>query len=64
MNESELAWVRWNFESEQGQKDNSSEISAQRGFMLALTDSKTWMFMAMLYAVSTRVPDHSLALTV
>lgn len=64
MNESELAWVRWNFESEQGQQDDSSEISAQRGFMLALTDPKTWMFMAMLYAVSSRGLNNPLGLTV
>ncbi|KAL2075214.1 hypothetical protein VTL71DRAFT_156 [Oculimacula yallundae] len=51
MNETELTWVRWNFESEQGQKDDSGGISAQKGLMLALTDPKTWMFMAMLYAI-------------
>lgn len=52
MSSKELEWIRWNFESEQGQEDDSSEISAQKGFMMAATDPKTWLFMATLYSVS------------
>ena len=52
MNSEELEWIKWNFESEQGQEDDSNEISAQKGLMMAIKDPKTWLFMAMLYLVS------------
>jgi hypothetical protein len=52
MNSEELEWIKWNFESNQGQEDDSNEISAQKGLMMAIKDPATWLFMAMLYLVS------------
>lgn len=52
MNHEELEWVRWNFVSEQGQQDDSSEISAQKGFIMAVVDPKTWLFLGTLYSVN------------
>jgi hypothetical protein len=46
MNAEDLEWIRWNFKSEQGQEDDSREISAQKGLMMAVKDPKTWLFMA------------------
>jgi hypothetical protein len=48
----ECEWVQWNMAKDQGQEDNRSEISAWKGFMLALTDVKMWMLMGILYCVS------------
>lgn len=62
MNEQELEWVRWNFEKDLGQKDDSSEISALKGFMMAVTDLKTWLLMGTLYSVSPHAhPSTALA---
>ncbi|KLU90229.1 nicotinamide mononucleotide permease [Magnaporthiopsis poae ATCC 64411] len=46
----ECEWVQWNFVSDQGQEDNSDEITAMRGLTLALTDAKTWLLCGILYA--------------
>jgi hypothetical protein len=50
--EQESAWRQWNFEVDQGQQDDSSEISSKKGLWMAVTDPKTWLLMATLYAVS------------
>ncbi|KAL4939440.1 hypothetical protein BDV06DRAFT_225039 [Aspergillus oleicola] len=47
----EQEWLVWNFEEDQGQRDNADEISAKKGFLMAVTDPKTWLLMATLYAV-------------
>lgn len=52
LNAQELEYLKWNYENEHGQEDESIEISAQKGFMMAVKDPKTWLFMAVLYAVS------------
>ncbi|KAI1340167.1 nicotinamide mononucleotide permease [Xylariaceae sp. FL0016] len=46
----ECEFVQWNFASDQGQADNHNEISAMKGFTMALTDPKTWLLMGILYA--------------
>lgn len=48
----ECEWVQWNYASDQGQEDNSREISPLKGFMMAATDVKTWMMMGILSSVS------------
>jgi hypothetical protein len=45
----ECDWVQWNYASNLGQEDNSSEVTAWQGFMLAVKDPKTWLLMAILY---------------
>ncbi|KAI6262016.1 hypothetical protein MCOR27_008125 [Pyricularia oryzae] len=50
LTEEECEWVQWNFIKDQGQEDNSDEITATRGLVLALTDVKTWLLCGTLYA--------------
>lgn len=50
----------WNFEEDQGQQDNADEVSARKGFMLAVMDPKTWLLMGILYSVG----DPSLVLSI
>ncbi|KXT06944.1 hypothetical protein AC578_7103 [Pseudocercospora eumusae] len=51
--EQEHEWLRWNYESDQKQQDESGEVTAKKGFMMAVTDPKTWLMMATLYATYT-----------
>ncbi|KAF9690875.1 hypothetical protein EKO04_010933 [Ascochyta lentis] len=51
LTEIELAWVRWNYENDQGQQDNRSEITALQGLRLAVRDPKTWLFLATVYCL-------------
>lgn len=51
--EQELAWQRWNYEDDQKQQDNSGEVTAKQGFILAVQDPKTWLMMGILYATYT-----------
>lgn len=51
-NQMEHEWLRWNYESDQKQQDDSNEITAKQGFIMAVSDPKTWLLMATLYAVS------------
>ncbi|KAJ4359377.1 hypothetical protein N0V95_002207 [Ascochyta clinopodiicola] len=51
LTEIELAWVRWNYESDQGQQDDRSETSALQGLNLAAKDPKTWLFLATVYCL-------------
>ncbi|KAH8660029.1 nicotinamide mononucleotide permease [Xylariales sp. PMI_506] len=50
MSEIECEFVQWNYISEQGQADDIAEISAFKGFRMALVDPKTWLLMGTLYA--------------
>ncbi|KAL8409870.1 hypothetical protein RB594_008092 [Gaeumannomyces avenae] len=50
LSELECEWVQWNFVSDQGQEDNSDEITAIKGLTLALTDVKTWLLTGILYS--------------
>lgn len=52
MNTLEHEWLRWNYERDLKQEDNSREVSAKQGFLLAVRDPKTWLMMGTLYAVS------------
>jgi MFS family permease len=47
----EKEWIKYNFEKDQGQQDDSSEVGAGKGFKLAAVDPKTWLMMATLYAI-------------
>ena len=51
--EQEHEWLRWNYESDQKQQDESGEVTAKKGFMMAVSDPKTWLMMATLYATYT-----------
>ncbi|EME84080.1 uncharacterized protein MYCFIDRAFT_187237 [Pseudocercospora fijiensis CIRAD86] len=51
--EQEHEWLRWNYESDQKQQDESGEVTAKKGFTMAVTDPKTWLMMATLYATYT-----------
>ncbi|KAI8295076.1 putative transporter [Colletotrichum sp. SAR 10_98] len=46
----ECEWVQYNFAADQGQEDNASEVTAFKGFMMAVADPKTWMLMGILYS--------------
>ncbi|KAM0542986.1 hypothetical protein ACHAPJ_012543 [Fusarium lateritium] len=48
----ECSWVQWNYASDQGQNDDSREITPYAGFMMAVKDPKTWLFVGILYCVS------------
>ncbi|EMR64270.1 hypothetical protein MGN70_012720 [Eutypa lata] len=45
----ECEFVEWNFVSDQGQADDVSEVTAIKGFTMALVDPKTWLLMGILY---------------
>ncbi|KAF4963185.1 hypothetical protein FSARC_8763 [Fusarium sarcochroum] len=45
----ECTWVQWNYASDQGQNDDSREITPYAGFMMAVKDPKTWLFVGILY---------------
>ncbi|KAM0210963.1 hypothetical protein ACHAQI_005694 [Fusarium lateritium] len=45
----ECEWVQYNFALDQGQSDDSHEISSFTGFMMAVKDPKTWLFVGILY---------------
>lgn len=47
----ERDWVQYNYEQDQGQADNSAEITAKQGLLMAVKDPKTWMLMATLYCI-------------
>ena len=55
----ECEWIQWNLIKDQGQEDDRSEISAWKGFMLALTDVKMWMLLGILYCVRTAARPHA-----
>ncbi|KAH7227416.1 major facilitator superfamily domain-containing protein [Fusarium oxysporum] len=45
----ECEWVQYNFASDQGQSDDTHEITPFAGFMMAVKDPKTWLFVGILY---------------
>ncbi|RMY74289.1 hypothetical protein D0863_03344 [Hortaea werneckii] len=49
----QLDWLRYNYEAGQKQEDYSNEITAKQGFMMAVTDPKTWLLCGILYATYT-----------
>ena len=51
--EVEHDWIRHNYQDDQKQEDNSTEITARQGFMMAVTDPKTWLMMGTLYSTYT-----------
>lgn len=51
----EHEWLRWNYESDQKQEDNSAEVTAKQGLLMAVYDPKTWLMMGTLYAVSSMI---------
>lgn len=56
LTDQEKAVVLHNFEQDQGQLDNSDEVTAGKGFSMAVQDPKTWLLMATLYCVSYTSP--------
>ncbi|OLN96662.1 putative transporter C1002.16c-like protein 2 [Colletotrichum chlorophyti] len=46
----ECEWVQYNFAADQGQQDDSTEFTALKGFLMAVTDPKTWLLMGILYS--------------
>jgi threonine/homoserine/homoserine lactone efflux protein len=53
LNEKEHEWLAWNYKNDQKQTDNSNEITAWQGFVMAASDPKTWLMMGTLYATYT-----------
>ncbi|KAI0206782.1 nicotinamide mononucleotide permease [Astrocystis sublimbata] len=51
MSSIECEWVQWNMLADQGQKNDSEEISNKQGFILAITDPKTWLLVGTLYSI-------------
>ncbi|KAI0417806.1 nicotinamide mononucleotide permease [Xylaria grammica] len=51
MSKIECDWVQWNMLADQGQNNNSEEISNKQGFILAVTDPKTWLLTGTLYSI-------------
>ncbi|RMZ32101.1 hypothetical protein D0859_03777 [Hortaea werneckii] len=49
----QLDWLRYNYEADQMQEDYSNEITAKQGFIMAVTDPKTWLLCGILYATYT-----------
>ena len=47
----EREWILWNYESDIGQQDNSKEVSARKGLLMAVQDWKMWSFMALLTCI-------------
>ncbi|KAL1953774.1 hypothetical protein VTO42DRAFT_2271 [Malbranchea cinnamomea] len=50
LNQLETEWVQWNIESDIGQRDNSEESTAWKGFVMTVRDPKTWLFTGILYS--------------
>ncbi|KAL1962104.1 hypothetical protein VTN77DRAFT_571 [Rasamsonia byssochlamydoides] len=48
--ELEREWLRWNFAKDLGQQDNTDEISAWKGLVMATQDPKAWLLMAVLWS--------------
>lgn len=46
-------WIRFNYEIDQKQQDQSQEVSAKQGFIMAVSDPKTWLMCGTLYATYT-----------
>jgi MFS family permease len=51
MTQAERDVVAFEYEKDQGQADNSAEITAKQGLVMALKDPKVWMLMGTLYCI-------------
>ncbi|RMJ19589.1 hypothetical protein CDV36_000732 [Fusarium kuroshium] len=51
LNEVERAWIKYNYEADQGQGDDRSGMTAWQGLKLAIQDPKTWLLLATLYYI-------------
>ncbi|KAM0549207.1 hypothetical protein ACHAPJ_009516 [Fusarium lateritium] len=51
LSEVERAWIKYNYELDQGQGDDRSEMTAWQGLKLAVQDPKTWLLLATLYCI-------------
>ncbi|KAJ3533060.1 hypothetical protein NM208_g8155 [Fusarium decemcellulare] len=51
LSEVERAWIKYNYELDQGQGDDRSEMTAWQGLKLAIQDPKTWLLLATLYCI-------------
>lgn len=49
----QLDWLQWNYGRDQKQQDESDEVKAMQGFLLAVRDPKTWLMCSTLYATYT-----------
>ncbi|KAJ7693332.1 major facilitator superfamily domain-containing protein [Mycena rosella] len=45
----ERDWLAWNFESDQGQRDDKDALSGMQAFKMAATDPKTYLLMGTLH---------------
>lgn len=55
LTDTEKDFLAWNFEKDQGQKDDRDEIGGWEAFVMAVTDPKTWLLMSLLYMVCSRL---------
>lgn len=53
LSQAEIDWVQYSYQEDQGQMDNTNEITAGQGFMMAIKDPKTWLMLATLYLIYT-----------
>lgn len=51
LSQPERDWLAWNFESDQGQRDNKNELSGLQAFKMAAVDPKTYLLMGTLHMV-------------
>jgi sugar phosphate permease len=49
----QLDWLRWNYERDLKQQDDTGEVTALQGFLMAARDPKTWLMCGTLYATYT-----------
>jgi hypothetical protein len=53
LTQQEHEWIRWNYLSDQKQEDTATEVTAKQGFLMSVTDPKTWLLCGTLYATYT-----------
>ena len=53
-----------NYENDQKQQDDSTEITAKQDFIMTVSDSKTWLMCGTLYATYTAAAVHNFFPTV
>lgn len=51
LSDKEKDWVRYNYEQDLGQSDNSDEVTAKQGLVMAVRDPKTWLLLTTLYCI-------------
>ncbi|KAJ7772736.1 major facilitator superfamily domain-containing protein [Mycena maculata] len=49
LSETERDWLAWNFESDQGQRDDKNELTGLQAFKMAAKDPKTYLLMGTLH---------------